>query len=301
MHVGVVIALRILSGLGEGVLQPAINAMVARWSTPQRRTLVLGLMLVGRDAGIIVGTVLTGVLCDYGFAGGWPSAFYVYGMVGCVWSVAWFFLCYNSPYTHPRISRTEVEYWEQTLGSAHLASRPSTPWTSIFTSVPVWALAVAHFVNGWGFFFTVTNCLPLYMHDVLGFNMTKNGVFSTAPFLAAFVMIPFYGWLADWLRAPGRLSTTVVRKTACVVGFTSTAVLLVVAGYISCDRTLAVGTMFAVGAVASMGMSIVYLNPQDLAPLHAGKITGLVFVFAAMGASAAPMAVGSLTHEGSTR
>ena len=137
------------------------------------------------------------------------------------------------------------------------------------------------------------------MHDVLGFNMTKNGIFSTAPFLAAFVMIPVYNNIVDWLR--GRLSTTVVRKTACVVGFTSTAVLLVVAGYISCDRTLAVGTMFAVGAVACLGMSIVFVNPQDLAPLHAGKIVGLSFAFSSVGASAAPMAVGSLTHEGSTR
>jgi len=49
----------------------------------------LCVIFVGIDAGIIVGTFLAGFLCDYGFAGGWPSAFYVFGVVGCVWSAAW--------------------------------------------------------------------------------------------------------------------------------------------------------------------------------------------------------------------
>jgi len=30
--------------------------------------------------------LLSGVLCDHGFAGGWPSVFYVFGMVCSVWS-----------------------------------------------------------------------------------------------------------------------------------------------------------------------------------------------------------------------
>jgi len=294
IHVGLVITLRVLLGLGAGGLQPGINAMVARWSTPQHRTLVVGLMLVGRDAGVVSGMSLTGVLCDYGFTGGWPTAFYVFGTVGCIWSVVWFFLCYNSPYTHPRISTTELEYWEQTIGSARLASRPPTPWRKILTSPPVWALTVAHFAKGWESYFIIS--LPLYMHDVLGFNMAKNGVFSTIPF-----MLPIYGRLADWLWAPGRLSTTVVRKVACFVGFTSTATFLIVAGYISCDHTLSVAILFAVGVCVSMKTSMLFVNPQDLAPLHAGKITGLTIVFANVGSSAASMAIGSLTHERSIR
>jgi len=136
-HVGLVIALRDLSGLAEGGLQPGVNAMVARWSTPQSRSLIVGLMVIGGDAGIVGGTVLTGDLCDYGFAGGWPSAFYVFGTVGCVWFVAWSFFCYSSPYTHPRISAIELEYWERTIGSADLASRPPTPWRKVLASVPV--------------------------------------------------------------------------------------------------------------------------------------------------------------------
>lgn len=43
---------------------------------------------------------------------GWESVFYVTGGIGLVWSVAWFFLVYDSPAQHPRISeeeRAEIE------------------------------------------------------------------------------------------------------------------------------------------------------------------------------------------------
>ena len=36
---------------------------------------------------------------------------YVLGIAGCVWSVAWFLLCYDSPAVHPRISPAERRYW----------------------------------------------------------------------------------------------------------------------------------------------------------------------------------------------
>jgi len=300
IHVGVLIALRVISGLGEGVMLPGIFALIARWSPPQYRSVIVNIIMAGSYVGIAVGMLLTGVLCDYGFAGGWPSAFYVFGMVGCVWSVAWFFLCYDSPSTHPRISTTELEYWEQTIGSEHLTSHPPTPWRKIITSVPVWALAIAMFANSW-IFYTYIICVPLYMHDVLGFNMTRNGVYSALPFLATVLVLPVCGMLADWLRSPGRLSTTVVRKTFCAVGFISSGSLLIALGYIGCDRTLAVATIFAIIAFVDVGFSSIAVNQLDLAPLHAGKLMGLTYTVAVMAAIIAPLAVGSLTYERSTR
>ena len=250
--------------------------------------------------GIIVGMVLTGVLCDHGFAGGWPSAFYVFGMVGCVWFLAWIFLCYNSPHTHPRISSAELEFWKRTLGSEDPTGHPPTPWRKILTSVPVWAVAVALFANNLGFY-TVVICLPLYMYDVLGFSITRNGVFSALPFLSSFLAMPVYGMLVDWLRSPARLSTTVVRKAVCVVGFVLSGCFLIVTGYIGCDRTLAVATLFAVVACMCLPVPSIHVNPLDLAPLHAGKIMGLTYTVAILGTIAGPMAVGALTYERSTR
>jgi len=37
------------------------------------------------------------------------------GVVGVIWSIMWFFLVYDSPSQHPRISAEEREYIEKTL------------------------------------------------------------------------------------------------------------------------------------------------------------------------------------------
>jgi len=204
VDIDVLIMLRVLSGLGEGVMLPASHALIARWSAPKYHTSVVSVMFSGMDIGIVVGMFLTGVLCDYGFAGGWPSAFYVFGAVGCVWSLAWFLLCYNSPSTHPRISTVERNYWTTMIGrpTTDLAPHLPTPWRKILTSVPVWALAVAFFANNWGYY-TMATCLPLYMHDVLCVDMTGNGVFSAVPFVASLATTPVSGLFVDWLRSPG--------------------------------------------------------------------------------------------------
>jgi len=298
IHIGVLIVLRVLSGLVLGVMMPASHALIARWSAPQHRSAVTTVIILGVNAGVTSGTFLAGVLCDYGFAGGWPSVFYVFGMVGCVWSVAWFLLCYDSPATHPRITITELTYWETMIGTTDLTSHPPTPWREILTSVPVLALSVMYCADTLGYF-TLGTCLPLYMHDVLGVNTTDNGAFSALPFAVALVIGPAAGVFADWLRS--RLSTTVVRKLICIVAYTLITCFLILVGYIGCDRALAVAILCIIASCSAVGISVVGVNQLDLSPLHAGKIMGLTYTIANIGAIAAPHVVGALTYEQSTR
>jgi len=300
IHIVLMIILRVLSGLGEGVMFPAIYALIARWSVPKHRSFVVSILFIGYSVGTVVGMLLSGVLCDYGFAGGWPSVFYVFGMFGCVWSVAWFLLCYNSPSTHPRISTAERKYWETMIGTTDLVAHPPTPWREILTSIPVWALAIAFFADSWGFT-TMETCLPLYMHDVFGIDMTKTGAFSAFSFMTAMVAMPVAGLFADWLRAPGRLSTNLVRKLFCGVGYIATSGFLILEGYISYSPAVAVAIMFAVLTSANVAFTTVSTNQLDLAPLHAGKIMGLTSAIMNLASIAGPHVVGVLTSHHSTR
>ena len=300
LHLAVFLLLRLLAGFGAGAVFPATHALIARWSTPRNRSVLVAITTVGGVAGIVVGMLASGVLCEHGFAGGWPSVFYVFGAVGCLWSAAWFLVGDSSPSTHPRISRAELDYWERETGKTQLVARPPTPWRKLLTSFPVWALAVAFFAADWGLF-TLVGCIPLFMHDVLGFDMTSNGALSAVPFIAAVLVIPL-SWLADWLRSPGRLSTNVVRKVFLVTGFLLCACMLVLAGYTGCDRALAVAIMFLAVACAVIAIGPVILSNQfDLAPLHAGKIMGLTNFVANVGQIAALHTVGAMTYHSSTR
>lgn len=45
-----------------------------------------------------------------------------------------------------------------------------TPWLKIATSLPVYATAVAHFCNNWGYY-TLLTCLPSYLKYILKFDI----------------------------------------------------------------------------------------------------------------------------------
>lgn len=43
----------------------------------------------GAQFGSILTLPLTGILCQYEFDGGWPTAFYVLGSLGLIWFAFW--------------------------------------------------------------------------------------------------------------------------------------------------------------------------------------------------------------------
>ncbi len=54
--------------------------MWALWSPPMERSLLTGLTYAGCQVGNVVTMPIAGYLCKHGFAGGWPSIFYTFGI-----------------------------------------------------------------------------------------------------------------------------------------------------------------------------------------------------------------------------
>ena len=185
------------------------------------------------------------------------------------------------------------------IGTTDLVAHPPTPWRGILTSVHVWALAVACFANSWGFI-TLAACLPLFMHDILGLNLTWNGALSSVPFVSGFVVMPAAGLFADWLRSPGRLSTNVVRKIFYVAGCILGSGFFILTRYAGCNRALVVASISVASVSLSLSFTTVAVNQLDLAPLHAGKIMGLTYTIGNLGSIAAPHAVNALISRHST-
>ena len=301
LHLVAVIAVRTLEGLLEGFVITATYALLSRW-TPTSQTTRAGTMVYsGEYCGYIIAMLLAGFLSDHGFAGGWPSVFYVFGTVGCVWSAAWFLLCHSSPSAHPRISKAEREQLEATtsINSKEVVDRPKTPWRKIFTSMPLLSCCVGKFANLWCNY-TLVNGLPLFFYDVLGFSMTNNGLMASLPYMAAGGMILIAGQAADWLRAPGRLSTTTVRKIFCVCGMVFPSILFIVAGFLGCDRAPVVLTMIAAMGCQICAWASLSVNPMDLCASNAATLFGMTNSIGTLGSIVAPLVIGQITYGSST-
>lgn len=103
---------------------------------------------------------------------GWPSIFFVFGAAGIIWSVAWYLLGANDPSDHLKITADEKKYIESSLGTAPEEKRVPTPWLAMFTSLPMWALTIAHLGQNWGFWTLLTQ-MPTYMKNVLHFDIKE--------------------------------------------------------------------------------------------------------------------------------
>ncbi|GFS80152.1 vesicular glutamate transporter 1 [Nephila pilipes] len=109
------IVLRVVLGFVHGMNYPSAYTLIARWAPLQERSTLLSVCVIGTHFGVVVSMPLTGYLCEHGFSGGWPSAFYLMGSAGFVWFVFWVFLVFESPAKHPRISTNELAYIQKNI------------------------------------------------------------------------------------------------------------------------------------------------------------------------------------------
>ncbi|XP_063235471.1 LOW QUALITY PROTEIN: putative inorganic phosphate cotransporter [Bacillus rossius redtenbacheri] len=288
------LGLRFLEGLGEGPTFPAINAMLAQWAPPTERSRIGSIVFSGSLVGTVVGTALSGALLHYS-SWGWPSVFYMFGLLGVLWFLFWVALCYNDPASHPFISDHEKKYIAESVGSAERSKDMlPIPWRGIFTSVPMWGLIVAQIGHDWGFFTMVTD-LPKYMNDVMKFNIAQNGYLSSIPYIAMWVASIAFGVVADWLIARRTLSITNTRKIFTTIASVGPAAGIILASYAGCDRT-AVVALFTAGwpswGAFYPGMKV---NALDLSPNYAGTLMAVVNGIGALSGIVTPYLVGVLT------
>ena len=63
----------------QGVTFPAMHAIWAKWAPPAERSRLATITYAGPHIGTVLSFPLSALLVQYGFAGGWPSVFYVFG------------------------------------------------------------------------------------------------------------------------------------------------------------------------------------------------------------------------------
>ncbi|CAH0564298.1 unnamed protein product [Brassicogethes aeneus] len=289
----VLVALRVIEGLGEGTTYPALNVLLAKWVPSSERARLGTLVYAGGQIGTIVSNLISGTLIHN--THDWASVFYLFGGLGLVWVVLWHLLCYSSPETHPFISDEEKEFLRKELGSVS-NEKLATPWRAILTSVPLWALVAAQIGHDWGFYTMVTD-LPKYMKDVLKFDVQSNGLWNSIPYVVMWIVSMLFGWVCDWLITNKYLGVTMARKLFTGIASMGPAVFIMAASYSGCDKYLSVA-MFTIGmgfmGTFYCGMKV---NGLDLSPNFAGTIMAISNGIGAITGIVSPSIVGHLTPQ----
>ena len=188
--------------------------------------------------GTVIALPFSGILAE---KMGWEAVFYVQGGLGSIWCVLWLFFVFDSPKDQPRIHPAERSLFENCMENggakrpvcytpkidpldslillpfiSYIQSLP-VPWKAIASSVPFWALLIAHTCNNFGWYMLLVE-LPTYMKHILRFNIGKNSLLSAVPYLCLWVFSIIWSNLMDYVKNKKWINTTTVRKLSTAVG-----------------------------------------------------------------------------------
>uniref|UniRef100_A0A914ZC98 Major facilitator superfamily (MFS) profile domain-containing protein n=1 Tax=Panagrolaimus superbus TaxID=310955 RepID=A0A914ZC98_9BILA len=104
---------RLVMGLGEGFIFPSMSSTAARWFPPSERSTFAAIYTSGNQVAGVLGLLISSYLCGTNFLGGWPSIFYLFGLLGCIWGVAWLIFASDSPERNSFITEEEILYIKQ--------------------------------------------------------------------------------------------------------------------------------------------------------------------------------------------
>ncbi len=276
------LVVRFLFGAGEAGAFPNLSRSLSHWFPTRERGRANGVMLLGSR----VGGVLSAPLALFCIAQwGWRTTFGVFGSIGVMWAVAWYAWYRDRPEEHPAITPAEVAWIQQDGGPP---GRHRTPWAALVRSRNLYAIGLMYFAFGYGLYFYFT-WLPTYLISVLGFSTLAGGAFAALPFLLAGIADVAGGWMTDYLSR-----TRGLRAGRCYLGcasFLLCAALLLTSTFVASPIAKALLLAFAL-ASADFALSAAWAVSLDIAPNHAGVVTGWMNTLGNLGGLVGPLVVG---------
>jgi len=290
--------LRFIIGVSNAFVVCPILPLLAHWSDPKDQGLLIGLCYAGFNIGNVAINPMIGLLCEYT---GWEYIFYAAGFFCFLWVVLCYYMIYDTPMKHPRVSVEEKQYlFAYASSKKNQESKVSIPWCKILTCIPVWSVVISNF-----FFFAgmkgIKVTLPLYIKEALGSSITENGIFSAIPSVGALVVHFLMGPLFDYVRAKTTLSLTVIRKVFHIIGSVGSAAMAFAVSQMASDEKYLIISLITIGIslteVTLMGGS--YFALINIAPEFVGVLQGASNTIGWSTAFIVPMITSALTPNAS--
>lgn len=265
----ILIALRLLLGMGEAVVYPATNCVVAAWIPSSERGVANGIIFAGVGFGAgVTPPIISWLLTHYG----WRSSFWASAGLGLIAGAIWYAIARDRPGAHPWVSTEERAFIEAGLPQSDPATKASAGVRSIFTNRDLQAITFSYFCYGYTAYIFFT-WFFIYLNKVRGLNLKQSTYYAMLPFIAMAVGSAFGGWISD--RVSRKLGT---RAGRCV--FASISMLLAAAfvGFSTTVGSAQLASLFLAGGAGALylSQSSFWSLSADIGKSAAGSVSGLM-------------------------
>jgi MFS transporter, ACS family, glucarate transporter len=265
---GILLSVRFLLGVGEAVIFPASNRLVAAWIPSEERGLANGLIFAGVGVGGgIAPPLITYIMLRHS----WRWAFWVSAMVGIVAGVLWSLLVRDRPADHKAMSAKEIAYLEATLPAPRRKAE-RVRVREIFLDRQIWILTLSYFCFGYVAYMFFTWFFK-YLSDVRGLNLQATALYATLPFVAMALASSLGGLFSDrLLRVAGK---RVARCGVAAASLLVASVFVWVATQVADARVAALVLAGGAGALY-FAQSSFWAMSADIGGEAAGTVSGVM-------------------------
>ena len=167
---------RFLFGAGEAGAFPNASVAVARWFPVAERGRAFGVTLMASQLG---GALAPLLVVPIQIRYGWRASFYVFGIVGVLWSGIWYWWFRDSPAEKPGVSAAELRETRDLTASA----RHGLPWRIALRSGNLWFTMGVAFCYVYTFYF-FQSWFHTYLVKARGYS-ENDLLLSSLPFFVA--------------------------------------------------------------------------------------------------------------------
>jgi len=266
---GMIVAVRLLLGIGEAIIFPASNRLIASWIPSRERGIANGIIFAGVGlGGAAAPPLMTFIMIRHS----WRDAFWVCAVVGAVAGVLWMLLVRNGPDEQKHTSAAEREYIAAGMPQQAAKSVQSARWLDVVLDRQVWLLTLSYFCYGYVAYIFFTWFFK-YLSDVRGLNLQASAIYTTLPFVAMTIASPLGGWISDkLLRLIGK------RAARCGVAGLSLLVASVAVWIGTLVKDVRVAAVVLAGGAGALylAQSAFWALSADIGGNSAGLVSGIM-------------------------
>ena len=279
------LVIRFLFGAGEAGAFPNAARVISRWFPGTERGRVQGVMLTTAQLGGVAAPTVAAYLIA---AAGWRWAFVVFGLVGVVWAVGFWWWFRDDPAEHPGVNAAEVDHI-RAGGPPPPRHAGRIPWAAVARSPGIWLLGLAIVCSAFNAYLYYS-WFPMYLQDARGLDNVEAG------WLASLVL----AGSAVGMLAGGVVADRISRGRSVVWGrrlFGGCAFLLAAGCLFLAVRTESPTTLAALAAVSSLCVQLTlptwWSAAIEQSGRHVGSLFGLLNMAGTVGAMGSQWFVGA--------
>jgi MFS transporter, ACS family, glucarate transporter len=288
------LAVRFLFGVGEAGAYPNIARAFHNWFPFGERGFAQGAVwMAGRFAGgatpfVVSALILTTVGADGVTIIHWRHTFWIFGVIGALWCLAFWWWFRDRPEQKAGVNRAEVALIRAEEGPPEPAPA-SVPWRQLLGNLNLWTLCLMYFCAAYGWYFNITY-LPGYLKDVYGITKESAGLWTFsfmagAPLLFGSVACLCGGLLTDaFIRRTGNRKWG--RRLYGVIGHGICAACYFLSAYAD-DPWLFVMAIAFAAFWNDMTMGSAWASCLDIGGRYSGIVAGCMNTIGNLGGAAA--------------